>query len=243
MASWVTGEILGFDFETTGVDRFTDVPVSYTLVTMVAGEVVSKAAGLIDPGREIPAGATAVHGISTERARTEGMPLNDAINIVTTRVVSAGRRGVPLVGMKLDYDLTILDTQSDRLSGRGLIGRGWTGPVLDAVVLDRHLDRYRKGSRTLAALCGHYGVKIENAHDASADAIASVGVILALAARFKELRDADPCTLHEGQIGWHREWAESYDKWRLGKGLAPIDQRDFLWPVAGKVNSGELLRS
>ena len=54
--------------------------------------------------------------------------------------------------------------------------------MLDAVVLDRHVDRYRKGSRTLAALCAQYGVTIENAHDASADAMASVGVLLALGA-------------------------------------------------------------
>ena len=59
MANWLTGEMLGFDFETTGVDRFNDVPVSYALVTVVAGAVVSTSSGLIDPGREIPAGASA----------------------------------------------------------------------------------------------------------------------------------------------------------------------------------------
>ena len=98
------------------------------------------------------------------------MALGDAIELISDSVVSAGRRGVPLVGMKLDYDLTILDTQSRQLCGVGLRERGWRGPVLDAVVLDRHHDRYRKGSRTLGALCAHYGVCIENAHDAAADA-------------------------------------------------------------------------
>jgi DNA polymerase III subunit epsilon len=197
MDNWSAGEVLGFDFETTGVDRFNDVPVSYALVTVVAGEVVSSEAGLIDPGREIPAGATKVHGISTERARAEGMPLREAIGLVTDAVVSASQRGVPLAGMKLDYDLTILDTQSRRFCDAGLAERGWSGPVLDAVVLDRHLDRFRKGSRTLGALCTHYGVDIGNAHDAAADAVASVKVLLALAARYEELRDADLSALHE----------------------------------------------
>ena len=63
--------------------------------------------------------------------------------------MSASARGVPVVGMKLDYDLTILDTQLRRFGGVGLMERGWSGPVLDAVVLDRHFDRFRKGSRTL----------------------------------------------------------------------------------------------
>jgi DNA polymerase III subunit epsilon len=231
MNNWVTGEMLGFDFETTGVDRFNDVPVSYALVTVVAGDVVSSASGLIDPGRDIPAGATAVHGISTERARDEGMPMSDAIEMITEVVVSASQRDVPIVGMKLDYDLTILDTQATRLSGIGLVDRGWQGPVLDAVVLDRHVDQYRKGSRTLAALCGLYGVEIINAHDASADAIASVGVLLALGARYKELRDAGLDALHQSQIGWHRDWAEGYDNWRVGKGMSPMDPRDYLWPL------------
>jgi DNA polymerase-3 subunit epsilon len=225
-------EVLGFDFETTGVDRFNDVPVSYALVKIVAGEVVSTAAGLIDPGREIPAGATEVHGISTERARAEGMPLPDAIEMVAAEVVSASRRGVPVAGMKLDYDLTMLDTQCRRHYRAGLLDWGWSGPVLDAVVLDRHVDKFRKGKRTLSALCEHYGVVIENAHDATADAVASVMVLLALAAQFKELRDAELSALHELSVGWHREWAQSYDEWRLSRGMAPIDPRDHVWPVA-----------
>jgi DNA polymerase-3 subunit epsilon len=235
MGIWTTGEILGFDFETTGVDRFNDVPVSYALVTVVGGEVVTTTAGLVDPGRDIPVGATNVHGISTERARAEGMPLRDAINMVADVVLSASSRGVPLVGMKLDYDLTILDTLSRSHRGVGVVESGWCGPVLDAVVLDRHLDRYRKGSRTLGHLCAHYGVLIENAHDASADAIASINVLLALAARFKELRDSDLPDLHAAQVGWHREWAEGYDEWRSRKGMAPVDPRDYVWPVAPAV--------
>src|SRR5579864_8751085 len=100
---WTEGEVLGLDFETTGVDRFRDVPVSYALVSVVDGTAVRSWSGLIDPGREIPAEATAVHGITTARARAEGMPLDEAIALVTDAVVTAGQRGVPLVGMKLDY--------------------------------------------------------------------------------------------------------------------------------------------
>ncbi len=234
MTNWMTGELLGFDFETTGVDRFNDVPVSFALVTVKGGEVTSTSAGLVDPGRDIPAGASAVHGISTERARAEGMNLTDAIKMVADVVVSASERGVPVVGMKLDYDLTMLDAQAGRLIGAGLVAQGWNGPVLDAVVLDRHVDQYRKGSRTLGALCAHYGVEILNAHDAAVDAIASIKVLLALGAHYKELRDADPSALHQSQIAWHREWAEGYDKWRQSKGMAPIDPRDYQWPVAAE---------
>ena len=85
MGAWPTGELLGLDFETTGVDRFNDVPVSYALVSVVEGIVIRSWSGLIDPGRDIPPGATAVHGISTERARDEGMPLGRRSTWLPTR--------------------------------------------------------------------------------------------------------------------------------------------------------------
>jgi DNA polymerase-3 subunit epsilon len=242
MGNWCDGEVLGFDFETTGVDRFNDVPVSYALVTLVGGERVSTRSGLINPGRTIPAGATEVHGITTERAYAEGMPLAEAMEMIGNAVADASSRDVPLVGMKLDYDLTILDTQSRRLGGAGLSDRGWCGPVLDAVVLDRHHDRFRKGSRTLGNLCAHYGVVIDHAHDAVADAVASAGVLFALAACFAELAQADPRALHEAQIGWHREWAEGYDDWRLERGMTPMDRRDYLWPLAPELPTVPFMR-
>ena len=121
MGVWAAGEVLGLDFETTGIDRFNDVPVSYALVSVVEGVFVRSWSGLIDPGREIPSDSTAVHGISSERARAEGMPLTEAMALVADAVVSASARGVPLAGMRLDYDLTILETQARQLSGQGII--------------------------------------------------------------------------------------------------------------------------
>ncbi len=229
---WPQGHLLGFDLETTGVDRFGDVPVSYALVEMIDGVTVSHRAGLIDPGRPIPEGATAVHGITTERARDEGIPLRQATALMVDALLVAHRNAVPLVGMKLDYDLTILDFQAKLLLGRGLSDTAWSGPVLDAIVLDRHFDRWRKGKRTLSCLCEHYGVVIENAHDAVADAEASMGVVLALARAFPEIAVMDPFELHLLQGEWHREWASSYDEWRRGRQMTPIDEADFMWPLA-----------
>ncbi len=232
MGDWTEGEVLGLDFETTGVDRFNDVPVSYALVSVVDGVAVRSWSGLIHPGREIPLDATAVHGITTERAQVEGMPLADAVAVVTDAVVAASRRGTPLVGMKLDYDLTILDVLGTRLWGRGLAPRGWRGPVLDVGVLDRHFDGARQGRRTLSDLCTHYGVGLEDAHDAWADAVASVRVLFALADQYPMLRGADLVQLHGAQIRWHREWTQECEEWRATQGKVPIDPRDYLWPVA-----------
>lgn len=231
VGDWTEGEVLGLDLETTGVDRFNDVPVSYALVSVVDGVAVHSWSGLIDPGREIPLDATAVHGITTEQARTDGMPLDAAVAIVGDAIVSAGRRGVPLVGMKLDYDLTMLDVLG-KFHGRGLTAQGWRGPVLDVGVLDRHFDGDRHGRRTLGDLCAHYEVEFEGAHDAWTDVVASVRVLYALVERYGALGETDVTRLHEWQIEWHRKWLEDSEAWRSGRGRPPTDPREYVWPVA-----------
>jgi DNA polymerase-3 subunit epsilon len=227
----MAGELLGFDLETTGTDRFDDVPVSYALVSVIEGIVMCSWSGLVDPGRVIPLDATGVHGISTERARGEGMPARAAVAMLIDALVAAGRRGVPLVGMRLDYDLTIVEAQAARLGLPGLLDRGWRGPVLDVAVLDREVDGERPGRRTLMDLCDHYGSRHVRAHDATADAIASVDVLLALGMRHPRVRDASPPDLHLSQVRWHREWSEGHEARRLADGLGPLDPRDHLWPL------------
>ena len=234
IARWHEGELVGFDLETTGVDRFSDVPVSFALLRVDGGAVVHREAGLIDPGRPIPEGATAIHGITTAQARGEGQPLDESVTMLADALVAASEREVPVVGMNVEYDLTILDVQCRRLDGRGLAERGFTAPVLDALVLDRHFDRFRKGRRRLGDLCAHYQVTIVNAHDASADAEATVGVLAAMCRQFPELCAQPPADLHRSQIQWHRQWATSYDTWRQKRGLEPLDPRDFDWPLAAE---------
>lgn len=230
---WHDGEILAFDLETTGVDRYRDVPVSFALVTAVGGTVVARETGLVDPGRPIPAAATQVHGITSAQARAEGRPLAEVVVALAAALADVSARGVPVVGMKLDYDLTILDVQCRLADGRGLRERGFEAPVLDVLVLDRHFDRFRKGRRTLADLCAHYEVEIDHAHDAVADAEATVNVLAAMCRRYPELSGVNPAVLHRQQVDWHREWATSFDEWRRGRGMAPLDPREFDWPLGG----------
>jgi DNA polymerase-3 subunit epsilon len=238
-APWHDQDLLAFDLETTGVDRFEDVPVSYALVTLRGGEVLDEDASLVDPARTIPPRASAVHGITTERARREGMSLGTAVRRIAGTLLDASRRGVPVVGMKLDYDLTMLDSCYRRETGRGLTDDGFCGPVLDALVIDRHVDRYRRGKRTLADLCAHYGVAIEHAHDASADAKAAADVVRALCARYPELLASSPAELHVAQQSWHREWIVSFSEWRLRRGLRVEPDDDARWPIAsGALGAG-----
>lgn len=229
---WHEEDLLAFDLETTGVDRFADVPVSYALVTVRAGAVVERDSSLVDPGREIPPAASTVHGITTGQARQRGIPLGIAVRHVAGVVLSASLRGVPIVGMKLDFDLTMLDACYRRETGRSLEDDGFRGPVLDALVIDRHVDRYRRGKRTLTDLCTRYGVPIDHAHDAAADAMAAVEVVRAMCGCYPELRTRSPWELHVDQELWHREWTASFAEWRLKTGLSPIGNEEAHWPIA-----------
>ncbi|MGH8986979.1 MAG: 3'-5' exonuclease [Acidimicrobiales bacterium] len=235
---WHEQDLLAFDLETTGVDPLVDVPVSYALVTVRAGIVAECDASLVDPGRVIPEAASAVHGITTEQAHREGIPIGIAVRHVADVVLRASIQGVPVVGMKLDYDLTMLDSCCLRETGRGIVDDGFSGPVLDALVIDRHFDRYRRGKRTLADLCMHYGVAIDHAHDASSDARAALDVVRAMCACYPELCARTPVELHLAQEGWHREWAESFSEWRLRKGLSPMRDDARQWPVAESPRTG-----
>lgn len=237
--SWLSGELLAFDLETTGVDPSRDVPVSFALVTTRGSRVVADDSSLVDPGRPIPAGASAVHGITSEQARAEGIPLGRAVAHLVERLVDASRRAVPVVGMKLDYDLTMVDRCHRRETGRGLEDEGFVGPVLDALVLDRHFDRYRKGRRTLVDLCAVYGVTMGSAHDATADATAALGVLAAMCERHPELAAAAPADLHRSQVGWHREWADSFSAWLEQRGRPPLRAEERTWPIAPVDAAGE----
>ena len=115
----------------------------------------------------------------------------------------------------------------------------WRGvgadPVLDAVVIDRHVDRLRQGRRTLVDLCTHYGMEIGNAHDASADAIASVGVLFALAERYEALGECELARAAPGRrsvgTGSGRGGTTSGAVTRVW----PDRPRDYVWPVAPAV--------
>ncbi len=229
---WGGGELLAFDLETTGTDRFIDVPVSFAFVWMREGRVIDRLSALVDPGRPIPLEAVAVHGITGPECSREGMRLEDAAELITTVLVDASRCATPLVGMKLDFDLTIIDVLCRANSGRGLADRGWDGPVLDALVLDRHLDPAREGSRSLVALCAHYGVPIARPHSAPCDAEAALRVVLEMGRRFEALAVATPSKLHRDQVRYHRRWATAFDERRRRRALPPLDESEWDWPVA-----------
>jgi len=233
MSSWIDGELVGFDLETTGVDPYTDAPVSFALVQYENGKPNPESwTGIINPGRLIPDTAIVVHGITNARAEAEGRELAEAVGEITSFLLGASKNGVPVVGMNVSYDLKMIDALNRRLFGHSLSDLGWDGPVFDILVIDRHCDKYRKGGRKLIDLCLHYGVSEDGMlHNAAKDVEASVAVLLEQCRCYTELQMGGLTELYQSQQAWHREWAENFSKYLVSKGNDPLSESELSWPL------------
>lgn len=214
MEPWWESPLAGFDTETTGVDPDT----ARVVQVYIDGEVT-----LVDPGVEIPPEAAAIHGISTDRAREEGVPEAVIAGLLWEKVVDLTDRGVPIVAFNAAYDFTVADRMFRRHGLRLPHGTF----VIDPFVLDKEADRYRRGSRSLAATATQYGLSLENAHDASADAVMAVEIARALGrtGRF----DPDPYVLYQQQLRWR--WAQVQSLEEHFRKNDPDVVLDRHWPV------------
>lgn len=232
MITWADGPLLGFDTETTGVSPETDRIVTAALVRWDRGGA-STTRWLIDPGVDIPEGASAIHGITTAHARAHGQRPAQALREVARAVTDALRTGTPLVAFNASFDLTILESE---LARHGLptvaarLGR-LPGPILDPLVLDRSLARYRPGKRRLGDLCAVYGIEPSaQLHTAEVDVLATLGVLRAIATRHPEIAAMPAEQVHAWQVTAHRVWAEQFNAWRRSQGYSGAGARTC-WPA------------
>ncbi|MCS5713091.1 exonuclease domain-containing protein [Herbiconiux sp. CPCC 205716] len=198
-----------FDLETTGIDVDTSRVVTANVTLLDdSGAPALRRDWLADPGVEIPEQATAVHGVTTQRARAEGRPAAEVVGEIVAALRAAFDDGYSLVVYNAPYDLTLLHRESLRHGVAPLEG---PLPVVDPLVVDKQIDRYRKGKRTLTAAAEHYGVSLVDAHDAGADAIAAGLVARAIGERYAAELDLSPHELHEQQIAWHDAQCDSFE--------------------------------
>jgi len=212
-----SGTLATFDLETTGVDVETSRIVSACIALLDdSGAVIARWDWLADPGIDIPEGAAAIHGISTERAQAEGRPASLVVaEIVQTLKVTCAL-GIPLVVYNAPYDLSLLDRECRRHAVEGL-----REPfvVIDPLVIDKAVDRYRRGKRTLEVTSSIYGVSLDDAHDAGSDAIAAARVAQALLVKFGDELSIPFGDLHARQQQWYADQAASFQEYmRSSKG-------------------------
>lgn len=216
-----------FDTETTGIDTRSDrLVTAYVGVIGPGGELVESHSWLANPGIDIPERAAAVHGITTEKAVAEGADPAQVIAEVVAVLREFLARPLPVVAYNASFDLSLMHYEAIR---HGVEALEDPRPIIDPLVIDRALDPYRKGKRTLDTVSAHYGLTNPAAHDAQGDAVTSGLVVQKLVERFPEQLSGDPNDLHDQQIVWAKQWETNYFDYleRSGK---PRPQSRGAWP-------------
>lgn len=217
-----------FDTETTGIAVDTTRIVSaHVSLLDETGHVSEARDWLIDPGIDIPARATAVHGITTEFAKENGLEAAAAIADILAVLTAHLDSGIPLVAYNAPYDFSILDREARRYGLEPIVD---VRPIIDPLIIDRAVDRYRRGKRTLEAATAHYGVVLENAHNAAADAVAAGRVAQAMARAHADKLAMTALELHDAQVGWAADQAASFAEYLRAQGKTPY-RDDGRWPV------------
>lgn len=199
--------LVGFDLETTGVDVETARIVTASIVTYTDRVRTSTRDWLINPGIDIPEQATAVHGITTEHARTNGQDPKAAL----PEIYALLRQAETVAIYNAPYDLTVLDRELRRHVTSLLPWKtDQIRPVIDPMVIDKHVDRYRRGKRTLTATCDVYGITLDDAHTSAADADAAVQLTYRIFDRNLGLPASGLDALHDAQVQWFAEQSASF---------------------------------
>lgn len=223
MKSFDASRMLSFDLETTGTNPHATRIVTSSLLR-IDGSSVDTTELLADPGVEIPESATAIHGITTEYAQQHGRPHEEVLADTIARIRDAWRQDMALIVFNAPYDLTVLRSLEPSFTVDGL--------VFDPLLIDRAMDRYRRGKRTLSALCEHYRITLDNAHNSSADALAAARIAWKQVRTWPELQSYSMEELMEFQAVKYYEIQSEFREWREKRGQ-DASTVSTSWPVQG----------
>lgn len=225
---WFEGPLAALDLEATGVDPSTARIIEVGLFLFESdGSSTPLTDSLVDPGVPIPEKVTELTGISpADVAATGGEPTQI---LAATRLKIAGLvdAGIPIVVYHATYDWPLLEAELAR-HGLGPLPSVPPAVLIDPLVLDRHVDRYRKGKRTLGDVAAQYGIRLDGAHRAAGDCAATVGVARKIGEQYSKLH-VEAVDLVDLQIAAHTTWRDSFNSYlaKVGASRPPVIEE---WP-------------
>lgn len=215
-----TKNLLGFDLETTSANPHQAEIVQATLVDSQGAHDYE-----VDPGIPIPEETSKVHGV-WEKDRIGRQPQSTVVPELVNKIYDYWEGGYSLVVFNASYDLTILRRLASRYGGEFSI----RGPVLDPFVIDKALDRYRKGSRTLTNVAAHYGQKLDGAHNAVADSSILLPIVNEMVKKYPDFF-VEPDLINRRQALAYKEMQTSLEDYFKKEGTlnSKINKE---WPIA-----------
>jgi DNA polymerase III subunit epsilon len=162
-------ELIVFDLETTGLSARRDRLCEIGAVRVRALEIADTFETLVNPGTVLPPAIARLTGLRETDLRRAPRPE------VAVRSFLAFAGNAPLAAHNARFDVSFLDGEVDRLTGRRV-----AAPVLDTVWLARRLLQRRSERFSLASLSHFFGTATSPCHRALPDALATAEILIAL---------------------------------------------------------------
>jgi DNA polymerase-3 subunit epsilon len=170
--------------------------------------------------------AADIHGYTTARVQAEGQDPATALDEIATRLADAIGWGMPLVAFNTSFDWSVLHYD---LLRNGLptvvdrVGPDVALPLIDPHVIDKQVSSGSAGraAQAQADLLSGTGWRVENWHEASADATGRSryrrgAVRRAVRPSRRRLWDRGPAALFAAQQRWRAEQQDSLAAWFSG---------------------------
>jgi DNA polymerase-3 subunit epsilon len=166
-----------FDLETTGIDVAKDRIVEISIFKVFPNGNKESKTWLVNPTIPIPPPSTAIHGISNEKVANEPT-FNELASQVYNMIKDSD-----LAGYNSDrFDIPLLAEE--------LLRAGVDFDMKNRVSVDVQTIFHKMEERTLSAALKFYcNKKIENAHSAETDTMATYEIMLAQLDRYPELEN------------------------------------------------------
>jgi len=174
----LTNPLVFFDLETTGVNIGTDRIVEISILKIYPNGNKESKTWLVNPEVEIPAEATAIHGITNEKVVTE--PTFKELAHTVNEMIA----GADLAGFNSNrFDIPLL---AEELLRAGIDFEMNTRKAIDVQVIF-----HKKEQRTLSAGYKFYcGKDLDDAHSAEADTNATYEILKAQLDRYTDIENS-----------------------------------------------------
>lgn len=173
----LTKPIVFFDLETTGINIATDRVVEISILKIFPNGTKESKTWLVNPEIEIPAEATAVHGITNEKVVTEPT-FKELAPQINTMIADAD-----LAGFNSNrFDIPLLAEE--------LLRAGIDFDMENRKAIDVQVIFHKKEQRTLGAGYEFYcGKTLDDAHSAEADTMATYEILKAQLDKYDDIEN------------------------------------------------------
>lgn len=161
-------EIVAVDIETTGLSAERDEIIEIAAIKFKGGVITGRFDSFVKPKGKVPKFIEYLTHISPADLKS-APPVKDVLKDFCEFVGN----GI-IVGHNIPFDLGFINTYLVRGGGFPLINKSWDTAEIARIYLPTTTDH------KLSSMVAHFGIKLENAHRADADAIATGELFYAL---------------------------------------------------------------